>query len=143
MRLSFAALLVADPASTAQTDDLFTADRPVEAMLGKQVVFETSRGTFVIEVLPEKAPNHAAFFLLQAEQGYYDGTAFHRVIARGRDRARGRPALEGSGGDRALRDRGGCSGSRANRTTRSMSGARSPRSRSPAGRTAPARSSSW
>ena len=67
----------------AQTEDLFTADRPVEAMTGKQVIFETTHGAFVIEVLPEKAPNHAAFFLLQAEEGNYDGTAFHRVIARG------------------------------------------------------------
>ena len=70
-------------AAGAQPNDPFTADRPVEAMAGKQVVFETTHGTFVIEVLPEKAPNHAAFFLLQAEQGNYDGTAFHRIIARG------------------------------------------------------------
>lgn len=67
----------------AQTEDLFTADRPVEEMAGKQVIFETTHGTFIIEVLPEKAPNHAAFFLRQAEEGNYDGTAFHRVIARG------------------------------------------------------------
>ena len=67
----------------AQTEDLFTADRPVEAMDGKQVVFETTHGIFVIEVLPAAAPNHAAFFLRQAEEGNYDGTAFHRVIARG------------------------------------------------------------
>ncbi len=69
--------------SGAAEAQLFTADRPVEAMAGKQVVFETTHGTFVVEVLPEKAPNHAAFFLLQAEGGNYDGTAFHRVIARG------------------------------------------------------------
>lgn len=69
--------------AAAQPEDLFTADRPVEEMMGKQVVFETTHGSFVIEVLPEKAPNHAAFFLLQAEEGNYDGTAFHRVIARG------------------------------------------------------------
>lgn len=69
--------------AAAQTEGLFTADRPVEAMIGKQVVFETTQGNFIIEVLPEKAPNHAAFFLQQAEAGNYDGTAFHRVIARG------------------------------------------------------------
>lgn len=63
--------------------DLFSADRPIEAMRGKQVVFETTHGNFVVEVLPEGAPNHAAFFLRQAEEGHYDGTAFHRVIARG------------------------------------------------------------
>ena len=71
------------PGATAQTGDLFTADRTVEEMAGKQVVFETTHGAFVIEVLPEQAPNHAAFFLMQAEAGNYDGTAFHRVIARG------------------------------------------------------------
>lgn len=79
----FAAGLHLAAGAAAQTADLFTADRSVEEMAGKQVVFETNHGTFIIEVLPEKAPNHAAFFLLQAEEGNYDGTAFHRVIARG------------------------------------------------------------
>lgn len=79
----FAASLHLGAGAAAQTADLFTADRSVEEMAGKQVVFETNHGTFIIEVLPEKAPNHAAFFLLQAEAGNYDGTAFHRVIARG------------------------------------------------------------
>lgn len=79
----FAASLHLAAGAAAQTADLFTADRSVEEMAGKQVVFETNHGTFIIEVLPEKAPNHAAFFLLQAEEGNYDGTAFHRVIARG------------------------------------------------------------
>ena len=69
--------------ASTQTEGLFTADQPVEAMIGKQVVFETTQGNFIIEVLPEEAPNHAAFFLQQAEAGNYDGTAFHRVIARG------------------------------------------------------------
>ncbi len=67
----------------AGQEGLFTADRPVEAMVGKQVVFETTGGTIVIEVLPEAAPNHAAFLLQQAGEGNYDGTAFHRVIPRG------------------------------------------------------------
>lgn len=78
-----AGLFALGTAAAFGQEDLFVADRPVEAMAGKQVVFETTHGRFVIEVLPEKAPNHAAFFLLQAEEGNYDGTAFHRVIARG------------------------------------------------------------
>ena len=128
--------------AAAQTEDLFTADRSVEEMAGKQVVFETTHGSFIVEVLPEKAPNHAAFFLLQAEEGNYDGTAFHRVIARGIVQ----------GGDPLSRDpeateaygTGGCCGSPASRTTNATSGAPSPRSRSPAARTAPApSSSSW
>ncbi len=61
----------------------FTADRPLEDMAGKQVVFETTGGTIVVEIRPEAAPNHAAFFLKQAEAGAYDGVAFHRVIPRG------------------------------------------------------------
>ena len=77
------AAIVTGAAATSQPADPFTADRPSEAMVGKQVVFETTHGDFVVEVLPEKAPNHAAFFLKQAEEGAYDGTAFHRVIARG------------------------------------------------------------
>lgn len=79
-----AALLAAAAAGKArpQSGELFTADRPVAEMTGKQVVFETTLGDFIVEVLPEKAPNHAAFFLKQAEEGNYDGTAFHRVIAR-------------------------------------------------------------
>ncbi len=85
---AFAVALCGSSAAAAQTgnflpEDFFTADRAVEAMAGKQVVFETSHGTFVVEVFAEKAPNHSAFFLLQAEQGNYDGTAFHRLIERG------------------------------------------------------------
>lgn len=76
------AALVASGSARPQSGELFTADRTVEEMAGKQVVFETTHGTFIVEVLPEKAPNHAAFFLGQAEEGNYDGTAFHRVIAR-------------------------------------------------------------
>ena len=82
-RLGCVALLALAPGLLAQDADLFVADRPVGAMTGKQVVFETTHGTFVIEVLPEQAPNHAAFFLREAERGNYRGTAFHRVIARG------------------------------------------------------------
>lgn len=79
--LSLAAL-AASGSPPPQSGELFTADRPVAEMAGKQVVFETTHGDFIVEVLPEKAPNHAAFFLSQAEEGNYDGTAFHRVIAR-------------------------------------------------------------
>lgn len=79
----FALSLQPGTGANAQTGDLFVADRSVEEMADQQVVFETTHGTFIIEVLPEQAPNHAAFFLLQAEAGNYDGTAFHRMIARG------------------------------------------------------------
>src|SRR5207247_8839997 len=49
----------------------------------KQAVVETSAGTFVIDLAPEAAPNHTAYFMKTAAEGGYDGTAFHRVIKYG------------------------------------------------------------
>ena len=49
----------------------------------QQAVVDTTKGTFVIELLPDKAPNHVAFFIQQARAGAYDGTIFHRVIRYG------------------------------------------------------------
>ena len=61
---------------------LLFAMRPVH-QAPQQAVVETTKGTFVIELLPEKAPNHVAFFIKQARAGGYDGTLFHRVIRYG------------------------------------------------------------
>jgi peptidyl-prolyl cis-trans isomerase B (cyclophilin B) len=46
----------------------------------KQAVVETSLGTFIIDLLPEAAPNQVAYFTKQAESGGYDGTTFHRMV---------------------------------------------------------------
>src|ERR1043166_7345810 len=40
----------------------------------------TRRGTMVMTFLPDKAPHHVRHFLKLAQQGFYDGLAFHRVI---------------------------------------------------------------
>ena len=61
----------------------FTANIPVDQMKGKQAVVETSMGTFVIQLLPEKAPNHVAYMMKLASDGAYAGTLFHRVIRYG------------------------------------------------------------
>jgi cyclophilin family peptidyl-prolyl cis-trans isomerase len=45
------------------------------------VVMETSLGTIKIELFPEKAPITVANFLGYVDDGFYDGTIFHRVIA--------------------------------------------------------------
>jgi len=42
-------------------------------------VIETSRGNIVIEVLPDKAPNHVRHLLRLASLGALDKTAFHRI----------------------------------------------------------------
>jgi cyclophilin family peptidyl-prolyl cis-trans isomerase len=49
----------------------------------KQAVIETSAGTFVIDLAPDAAPNHTAYFMTTAAAGGYEGTAFHRVIKYG------------------------------------------------------------
>jgi len=44
-----------------------------------RIVIETSRGNIVIEVLPDKAPNHVRHLLRLASLGAFDKTAFHRI----------------------------------------------------------------
>jgi peptidyl-prolyl cis-trans isomerase B (cyclophilin B) len=46
-------------------------------------VVATSLGTFVIDLLPDVAPEHVAYFLKVAREGGYNGTTFHRVVRRG------------------------------------------------------------
>jgi cyclophilin family peptidyl-prolyl cis-trans isomerase len=45
-----------------------------------QVEFETSRGNFVVELYPDKAPRTVENFLLYVNNGFYSGTIFHRTI---------------------------------------------------------------
>jgi peptidyl-prolyl cis-trans isomerase B (cyclophilin B) len=45
-----------------------------------RVKFETSKGTFVLELDAEKAPKTVANVLQYVKAGHYDGTVFHRVI---------------------------------------------------------------
>jgi peptidyl-prolyl cis-trans isomerase B (cyclophilin B) len=43
-------------------------------------VIKTSEGEMVLEFWPDVAPGHVENFKKLAKQGFYDGTAFHRVI---------------------------------------------------------------
>lgn len=45
-----------------------------------QVVFETSKGSFTVELYPEKAPKTVSNFLAYVNKGFYNDTIFHRVI---------------------------------------------------------------
>ena len=45
-----------------------------------RVKMETSKGTMIIELYPEKAPKTVANFLQYVNDGAYEGTIFHRVI---------------------------------------------------------------
>ncbi len=66
-----------------QKPEFFTTPLTLEQMKGKQAVVETDRGSFVILLLPEAAPNHVGYFIKLAREGAYDGTTFHRVIRQG------------------------------------------------------------
>ncbi len=44
-------------------------------------VIETSKGTMVVEFWPEVAPKTVANFKKLANEKFYDGTAFHRILA--------------------------------------------------------------
>jgi cyclophilin family peptidyl-prolyl cis-trans isomerase len=45
-----------------------------------QVKIETTSGNFIIELYPDKAPITVRNFLQYVEEGYYEGTIFHRVV---------------------------------------------------------------
>ena len=56
-----------------------TAETTAEAPQGNTVLIETSMGNIKIQ-LYDFAPQHKANFLKLAQEGFYDGTLFHRVI---------------------------------------------------------------
>jgi peptidyl-prolyl cis-trans isomerase A (cyclophilin A) len=47
-----------------------------------QLVFETNRGDFIVELYPDKAPKTVANFMQYVNTGFYNDTIFHRVINR-------------------------------------------------------------
>ena len=46
------------------------------------VIFETTMGSFTLELNPEKAPKTVANFLVYVDERFYNNTLFHRVIPR-------------------------------------------------------------
>jgi cyclophilin family peptidyl-prolyl cis-trans isomerase len=61
----------------------YTTTLTLEQMQNKQAVVETSKGTFVIALLPEAAPNHVGYFIELAKKGAFNGTTFHRALRLG------------------------------------------------------------
>lgn len=75
----------------------WTADQVMEdATLGKQyaqppamkidaektytATIETNKGTMTVELFPQDAPNTVNNFVCLADDGYFDGTPFHRIV---------------------------------------------------------------
>src|SRR5204862_6677784 len=53
---------------------------PPEELARYRAVLETSLGSIRLEFFPQLAPNHVRNFFRLAQAGFYDGTAFHRVV---------------------------------------------------------------
>jgi len=96
MRPLLAFALLAVPCATAQP----AADL--------EAVVATDLGTFRFEFAPDKAPKHVEHFIAFARQGYYDGSAFHRVVAYGIIQG-GDPLLKNPKTPRSLWGTGGLS----------------------------------
>ena len=62
-----------DGGQTAPTESL-------EAGATYKLVFETNCGDFTITLDPTRAPKTSASLVSLAEDGFYDGTTFHRVV---------------------------------------------------------------
>lgn len=48
--------------------------------MNPHIILETTKGTIEIELYPQQAPVTVANFLAYMNEGYYDGTVFHRVM---------------------------------------------------------------
>ena len=71
------------PAKPPAAPQFFATTLSIDEMRNKQAVVETDLGTIVIDLLPDAAPNHVGYFIKNAQDGTYAGTAFHRVVRQG------------------------------------------------------------
>ena len=62
---------------TPEEDALYTPE--YEPTGGEIAVITTPKGVIKFEFYLEDAPNHVAAFIERADEGFYDGTKFHRV----------------------------------------------------------------
>jgi cyclophilin family peptidyl-prolyl cis-trans isomerase len=67
---AFGGVDMAEPRNTVETRDG-----------APRVALETTKGDILVELFPEEAPKTVANFLAYVDEGFYDGTIFHRVIA--------------------------------------------------------------
>jgi len=89
IRLCAAATLMACVAIAQQAPPRKKNAPPPDALVtldeaaGLEAVITTDMGAIRFEFLPDKALKHVQQFVRNARAGFYDGSAFHRVIPRG------------------------------------------------------------
>jgi len=74
----FLGVIVSQEASGQDSKSATTKSQPTYVI--KVTQGNTSLGEIVIKLWPDVAPLHCAFFDARVKEGWYDGTAFHRVI---------------------------------------------------------------
>lgn len=73
----------------------------LERVSGPTAVISTNYGDITVQLFPEQAPKTVKNFVTLARRGYYDGVAFHRVIADFMIQG-GDPTGTGAGGESAF-----------------------------------------
>jgi dolichyl-diphosphooligosaccharide--protein glycosyltransferase len=87
-------------------DDPIVSEKPVTPTTSETAVIETTQGTIEIEFFTDEAPNHVDNFIKLANEGFYDGTLFHRIVP-GFVIQGGDPNTMGDGSDRSVWGQGG------------------------------------
>jgi peptidyl-prolyl cis-trans isomerase B (cyclophilin B) len=75
-----AAFMVLVSAASAEVKSKKFTKEEIKKMAETRAVIETKFGDIELKFFPDVAPNHANNFIELAKKGFYDGTAFHRVI---------------------------------------------------------------
>lgn len=77
---ALAAFMVLASAASAEVKPKKNTQEELKKMAETKAIIETKFGTIELKFFPDVAPNHVKNFIDLAKKGFYDGTAFHRVI---------------------------------------------------------------
>ena len=80
MRSKFVMMIGMFVAAVAMVALTSAEEKKMEKPVNPEVVMDTSEGTIKIELWADKAPETVKNFLRYADEKFYDGTIFHRVI---------------------------------------------------------------
>ncbi len=80
MRCTWVIMLVLAVVAMTGVKSTFSGEKGMTETTRAIVIMETSEGTIKIELWPAKAPMTVKNFWRYADEGFYDGTIFHRVI---------------------------------------------------------------